>query len=339
MLHGKLQIINIVMIAVLVVCAGAMGLARTDLRLYNKTIWDGQYQRNIENEFLHNLPLRDRAVYAWNAFKYRILGQTGARVVEGQDGWLFTSEEFVSPDSSLFETELVEVSRTLSAFNIRLIPVIVPDKARIYSDRIFHPRMTALETRYERLQFLLERHGFVWIDLEQTLLLGRATDETFMRTDTHWSPFGAMLSAREISEALDLTGTQRFETTIAEETLFDGDLLAFIDTGPLRSLAGPLAEFITLSVTNSTTGGGSLFGDVNVPVALVGTSFSAREEFNFSGFLRQELNLDLINYAMEGEGPFLPMRQFLNSLPTVETRPELVIWEIPERYINMEETE
>ena len=77
-----------------------------------------------------------------------------------------------------------------------------------------------------------------------------------------------------------------------------------------------------------------LFADIPLPsVALLGTSYSANPNWNFEGSLKLALNKDLINFATEGEGPFIPMIDFLErhlkTLPSLE----LVIWEIPERYL------
>lgn len=333
----KSQLISTITIAALTIGVGAVGLARTDLRLYDRTPWAGQYQRAVEDKFTGNLPLRSRAIHVWNAFGYGILGQTGTQVISGKDGWLFTTEEFVLPEAFDFEAELLEVSYHLNQYDIRLIPVIVPDKSRIYSDKLDHDRMIGLETRYAALQALLRRHGLTAIDLRAVLIAGREDGETFMITDTHWSPHGARLTAQEIARKLEMTGRDAFETTTSASEPFEGDLLTFIDTGPFRSITGPPIERIRPSVTANIADASAMFGNVEVPVALVGTSFSARQEFNFPGFLRQELGLDLISYAEEGSGPFSPMRRFLDTLATTKTLPEVVIWEIPERYINMED--
>ena len=117
---------------------------------------------------------------------------------------------------------------------------------------------------------------------------------------------------------------------------FEGDLLAFVDLGPFREKFTALHDVIDVFETDAVDGGsaGGLFGDVTIPVALVGTSYSARPEFHFEGFLKSELDADLVNYAEVGLGPFAPMDRFLETLGAATSAPRLVIWEIPERYIN-----
>ena len=79
----------------------------------------------------------------------------------------------------------------------------------------------------------------------------------------------------------------------------------------------------------------ALFGDEdNSPaVALVGTSYSADPQWNFEGALKQHLNTELSNFAQSAQGPLAPMNTFLeqqlNNLPELQ----VVIWEIPERYL------
>jgi alginate O-acetyltransferase complex protein AlgJ len=77
----------------------------------------------------------------------------------------------------------------------------------------------------------------------------------------------------------------------------------------------------------------ALFGDEKIPVALVGTSYSANPLWNFAGFLEEALQTDVINAAEEGQGPFETMKTYLASAAFRDNPPELVVWEIPERYL------
>ena len=78
-----------------------------------------------------------------------------------------------------------------------------------------------------------------------------------------------------------------------------------------------------------------LLGDVELPVALVGTSYSANPAWNFAGALRQHLQRDLSNHAEDGQGPIVPMLKYLQSEEFKNSPPQLVIWEFPERYLPM----
>ena len=102
-----------------------------------------------------------------------------------------------------------------------------------------------------------------------------------------------------------------------------------------RRWVGPDSETIeTFETRRSDARSLGLFEEVDTPVVLVGTSFSARDDFHFLGFLKSELRADVLSYAKEGQGPFVPMDVVLQSTALAEARPQFVIWEIPERYLD-----
>src|SRR3546814_15338462 len=49
--------------------------------------------------------------------------------------------------------------------------------------------------------------------------------------------------------------------------------------------------------------------------------------------LKQQLGEDLTNDAHDGVGPFKPMDNYLAGPDFAQAPPQLVIWEIPERYL------
>jgi alginate O-acetyltransferase complex protein AlgJ len=323
----------------LFVCTvGIVGLSSTDFSAKGQSLIGGSYQRAIEADFGDKMPLREASIHAWTAAKLAVFGQTDASVITGADGWLFTDEEFRRAEQEFnFEVELENAMTQLATHNITLIPVIVPDKARVYDHLLPHDRLADIEVRYAEVQSLLASYNLPTIDLAAVLRDNRQTEETFMRTDTHWSPFGAETAAKVIAtEMSGLTvAPAEFVTTFGKIEPFEGDLLNFIQTGPFTNLVGPDAEFIKVAETVNTAGADLLFGDATIPMALIGTSYSARDEFNFAGFLRQHTGLDLINYSTLGQGPFAPMQAFLASNAIQSSPPTIVIWELPERYISV----
>jgi alginate O-acetyltransferase complex protein AlgJ len=94
-----------------------------------------------------------------------------------------------------------------------------------------------------------------------------------------------------------------------------------------------------LSGTLSPGSGAGLFDIPDIPITLVGTSFSTGEVWDFAGAIRYSLQADLLNVGAEGVGPFIPMHRYLLSDTYREIAPSLVIWEIPERYLTLPETE
>lgn len=292
---------------------------------------DGAYQRGFEARFEQSVPTQEASVAFWAALRWTLFNETSAGAVAGQDGWLFTAEEFSEPAATRdLGAELTRVAKLLSRNDIHLVPVIVPDKARIQADRLPRARSRGFEARYDRALATIRDAGLTAIDLRPAL----ASDQSFMRTDTHWSPAGAKAVARTLSDHLaDLPLAPATVTTKATgQTAFEGDLLAFVATGAHRATFGPAPETIRTFETRVETTE-SLFGDAEIPVALVGTSYSAKTKFHFEGFLKTALQADVLNASTIGQGPFAPMDSFLNDLPQLTALPTLVIWEIPERYL------
>lgn len=86
-------------------------------------------------------------------------------------------------------------------------------------------------------------------------------------------------------------------------------------------------------VAGEAAGGEALFADSDIPVGLVGTSYSANPNWNFVGALKEALRSDVVNYAEDGHGPILPMLKYLQTDAFKNTPPQVVIWEFPERYL------
>ena len=302
----------------------------------------GDFQALYETRFTDANPLEQVAVGALASLRYAVLSEAYPGAVVGRDGWLFTAEELEVHDGFDAHVEasasrVAEVRNILSARDIRLLAVIVPDKADIYEARLPFPRAEEVRGRLSDFTALLDGYGVEHIDAAGLLSAAMAEDEVFMRDDTHWSPFGARIVAEAVGARLaqmDLTRSE-VRTTRMGQADFDGDLLAFTPTGPFRGLVGPEQRRITRFETVVENDGG-LFGDAQVDAALVGTSFSAREAFHFEGFLKQALRADILNFAQEGAGPFAPMDRFLRSEELKLTPPKVVIWEIPVRYVSKE---
>ncbi|WP_147125341.1 alginate O-acetyltransferase AlgX-related protein [Shimia ponticola] len=313
------------------------GLSTTEGPAPDLSVLSGAYQRAYEDRFADTLPLNDVARGAMNALTLAAFGQTGPDVVIGDDQWLFTAEEFRPATNAVPLTETLQtVQETLANQGITLIPVIVPDKARVYADKLPRERGAQLETRFDTARDTLSELGFPAIDLNSALTEARGAEDTFLRTDTHWSPFGADQAAQVIAQDAGLAGlgNLEFEVAITPDQPFRADLMPFVETGPFARWAGIAEETINLSTTTTVAQpSAGLFGDVEVGIVLVGTSFSARTEFDFAGALSRATGLDVVNLSVEGQGPFAPMTDALTTGAIQDLAPQFVVWEIPERYL------
>ncbi len=302
--------------------------------------WTAAYQADFEEE----LALRTPAVNLWGVLEYFLFREGRPGVLVGEDGWLFTTEEFQTyPDGAAATRENLEtilsVRDTLAAEGASLVVVVLPAKASVYEETLGRYTLPD-EARacYETLRSELLERGIVAPDVLEALLEAKRKAPVFLRTDTHWTPFGARVVAELVASEVrtrvpfEGLGETEFETQILGPESYRGDLLAFVPLGGLKRW-GPRADGLERFRTVPLEAGSNLFGEPRVPVALVGSSYSADPRWNFGGALQNALQADVLNAAEEGRGPFAPMAQYLASEAFRNARPELVIWEIPARYL------
>lgn len=299
--------------------------------------WAAQYQAAFEEQ----LPLRPVAVHSWTALIYTVFREGRQGVLIGTEGWLFTTEEFaLDPKPLQVDVATIEAVRdALAHHGAALVIALVPAKARVYEAHLGRYTLPpAVRDRYQVVLSELHARGIIAPDLLAALSEAKAHDAVFLRTDTHWTPYGAAVSAEALAQALEglrlpFIGEDTFKTHLGEVRRFEGDLFNFLPLGPLGHL-GPKPDKLTTVETVQTSGNPlGLFDEVTIPVTLVGTSYSAGRPWNFDGALKEVLGADVLNVAAEGQGPLVPMQRYLDSPRFADAPPALVIWEIPERYV------
>lgn len=311
----------------------------------------GKTASAFEDAFEDNLSIRDYAVHSWGAVKYALFNTGNDGVVIGKDGWLFTDEEYKTLTNAEQEeaakvARVAEVRDYLSQHGIELMVALLPAKSRIYEEYTTHPHPPYRGGLYQRFRDALLKENILVPDMLTAFEQAREDTKLFMRTDTHWTPEGAELTAGVLAEAVkkDCSAlaleSKAFSTAKGKRTRHDGDLLRFIPTGSFKRWVGPSGETYISRTTQQAAGsevsGDALFGGQAIPVALVGTSYSQQEFWNFEGALKDALDVDVVNTASEGKGPLDPMAKFLKETDFTNTTLKLVIWEIPERFIPVE---
>lgn len=302
----------------------------------------GEFQSAYEGGFKEANPLKNVAVGAFASLRYGLLSEASPGAVVGRGGWLFTAEELevhdgFSANIQASAERVAQVRDELAGHGVQLVAAVIPDKAEIYPDQLGLDRPAAVQERLGAFLAYLDLAGVAHIDGAAVLSEGAAAGQMFMRDDTHWTPLGAKAIADAIGLRLGAADIERtgVQTVSLGSTPFDGDLLSFVPTGPFRNLVGPEQRSIERFETTVEASAG-LFGDAAIDVALVGTSFSAKPDWHFEGFLKQAISADVLNLSLEGQGPFAPMDAFLSSDVFKTFPPKIVIWEIPARYISKE---
>jgi alginate O-acetyltransferase complex protein AlgJ len=313
------------------------------------SLLDGGLAKSFESHYDQHFPLKTVGTNVWAALDYLLFNAGRPGVLIGEGEWLYSDEEFkpVADGQQQLRDNLAlirGVQAHLAQRDVLLVLAVVPAKARLYPEHIGeHPISPLRQDLYQRFHRALRRADIAAPDLLQPLQTGKPRGQLFLRTDTHWTPLGADIAAQHLSKtvqaAVELNGEpQVFVTEVTGQAAYQGDLSSFLPLDPLFSQLLPSADLLQQQETHPAQpldNAAALLGEVELPVALVGTSYSANPAWNFAGALRQHLKRDLSNHAEDGQGPIVPMLKYLQSDEFKNTPPQLVIWEFPERYLPM----
>jgi hypothetical protein len=160
-------------------------------------------------------------------WQFDLFGDAGPKAIRGKGDWLYyrpdveylfqpdfgderfylgTFDTILSGNRQNLRNPLVairDVHRQLAARGIRLLVVPVPGKPSIYPEML-----SGREVRFDESPTLvlvdsLRRSGIEVVDLVHALGSAKPTSpDLYLHRDTHWSPAGVDIAAREISKAL-----------------------------------------------------------------------------------------------------------------------------------------
>lgn len=314
-----------------------------------RDIMQGITAKTIEKSFEEKLPIRQASIHTWTAFTSLIFHTAGKDIRIGKDGWYYTAEEFQYYPDGPREIEkklslIQDVSRFLAERHIPLVIALLPAKARIYPEHLYlldFPQSKML--LYENTVRALRERGIHAPDLLPVYERYRHTALAFPRTDTHWSPgMAAQVAEALTSYVRDIPDVSfpavAFKTSLLPEENYLGDLpKRMVPTGIFNRWVGPFPEKLIRMRTERIQKGqsDSLFNEETIPIVLIGTSYSAGENWNFDGALKTSFQADVLNMAVKGRGPLFPLEEFFSATDFENAPPALVIWEIPERSLEV----
>ncbi|WP_225775216.1 alginate O-acetyltransferase [Pseudomonas sp. Marseille-Q5115] len=319
-------------------------------RTAQMTFLNGKLTKAVETHYDEEFPIKRLGTNLWAAVDYKLFNEGRPGVVLGKDQWLFTDEEFKPvANGDQIEKENFELIRgvrdRLQQQGIKLVMAIIPAKARLYPEHFGDTQPASMhKDLYEQFHAQAQQAGIFAPDLMTPLQQAKPTGQVFLRTDTHWTPLGAEVVARNIGAAISAhspinTTPVQYVTEAEQPKPYKGDLTSFLPLDPLFTNLLPQPDSLQQKTTRAVEGAveseDALFSDAEVPVGLVGTSYSANPHWNFLGALRESLHSDVVNYAEEGHGPILPMLKYLQSDGFKNNPPQVLVWEFPERYLPM----
>jgi hypothetical protein len=130
-------------------------------------------------------------------------------VQQGRDGWLFLrlginqvirffteQNYFTASEVKRWCGILAERERSARKFGAKYFHFIVPDKITVYRDH-YIGSLPYYDKRPSRvIPLALHRAGFshVYIDITPSLIAERDSALLYYKTDTHWTPFGALIA-------------------------------------------------------------------------------------------------------------------------------------------------
>ena len=337
----------IVFIAVMLAGAVQMVLAWPELRWQDiphstTDFREGRTTLALEKQLDKKMPGRENIIGFANSLRYTLTGGAVDQVRLGQDGWLFLTEElrFEAQGAAHLQARaelLAKASERLRAQGVTLLVAVVPDKARVYAQHLKGGAFPAYQQgRYTELLSALGQRGVHTVDLLTPLETARQTQQVYYRTDTHWSQLGAEVSANAVAQAalrlnISLEAAQFVTHQEPQAIARAGDLIRLMGLDKVPDALRPAPDHEAPAATQArATSGGGLLGDVQVPVVLVGTSYSLRG--NFHGYLQQALSASVLNAAKDGGGFLQSATQYLRDDAFKQNKPKLIVWELPERF-------
>ncbi|MCU0831693.1 MAG: hypothetical protein MUC58_09300 [Rhizobiaceae bacterium] len=269
-------------------------------------------------------PFKDFGIDLFGSISFLVFKEARIGTQIGREGVLFSDEEFESDTGSRARIAAViadvrAVHSILASRGITLIVAPVPLKIDVEAE--FLPGGFGVPgevaTRHAAVMAALAQAGVPAADIRASLMAGRE------------------------QAALGHSRTARFEIVEGAPQTHEGDLKKFVrllpalaHLGPRNDEVVPVTARAAAEASGDTSGGESLFGDAAIPVVLVGTSYSADATFGFEAQLKAALGSDVLNLAEAGKGPLAPMQAFLSGDVLKQSPPELVIWEMPVRFLD-----
>lgn len=314
--------------------------AADDARRAAANLADGSAAKIFEADLRARSTVRAAAAPYYAAPLARWLGGGETeRLLVGRDGWLFLSHRAFpwtdDPDrAARFPASLVAaLSKRLGSQGVSLTVALIPRTVDVAADRLYSRADRVGPGLYDAAMGELREGGVNAPDLLARFRSTGAPQAAYLRTDSHWSPYGTMLAAESVAQALgDSPAESARDTRIGSRgpTEVAGDLAKIV--GFVREDGTSLSAFRETTEdfeVRAVHGNARIvrknywtFGDD----LLVGTSFS-RQEGRFPSYLRHFTGVEWGVAAINGLGPVVPLKKVVSEA-AARGWPRRMIWEV-----------
>lgn len=264
---------------------------------------------------------------------------------QGYDGWFFRDNDLrmdfsISPETLGYFKRL---DQALQKKGISLVMLPLLSRAMM-ADKMVNLKdpwqenynVSIAQSSYQDFVKALQDGGVDTISLAPLFKTYQSADpyKYNFKHDIHWKPEGARLVAEETASYLmKYSGYSDLEkvntvTHKGNEVGRSGTMMDEIQRLCVGNIgAEPFEIYAGERVTDKSED--ALFGDAGgkVPVAMVGTSFSAVEEFNFANFLEENSKVAIANFSIAGGEIFTSLLSYLSSPFFHQNKPPVLLWE------------
>lgn len=290
------------------------------------------------------------------------------QVVIGKDGWLFFRPAIDSltgygplraePDSVAKDPSrppwagprlaILEFGKQLDELGVELVLVPIPVKPMIYPEKLGLDSAAGPLRHPDASGFFaeLKAAGIEVLDITDAMHSAKEKGDVFLKQDTHWTPFGLEIAAKEIAQFVQSRPwfaeleTREFEQT-KTSVAHTGDLVDKLD------LATPRFEPEAVEIQQLLK---PEIRDRDSPVVLLGDSFTnifSASEMNWGkdgGFaerLSAKLGISIDTIAQNGQASTGVRRTLASrrgSAREMREKKKIVIWAIAARDLFLSET-
>lgn len=271
-------------------------------------------------------------------------------IAPGDDRWLFRSSvdlvnEFGIPPA--MQPDFARLMATFAAKGTHVAIAVQPTRGLMHHDKVrpehaYGFNYAKAKASLGKMQKQLRASGAIVPDMLQ-VVQNPPKNDYFFRRDSHWTPSGAEATARVMA---DEVMRRPFYKTLTNKAYRTEPGVTIPKNGILDMALEQIChntfgyQFVkNYRTVPDSVDASDLFDETSDPeVVLVGTSNSAAREdetrqYNFDGYLKQYLSVDILNFALPGAGQDGALLEYLlsdNYSP--DNAPKLVIWELPANY-------